>query len=167
MSIYRTKKWQLSLPVALLLLSLLTSLVYAAPATEEKQWLFRGTLQATETYELNFVNMTMFVDANGSGNATHLGRFTYEYQETVNLLNGQGLGSAELVAANGDRVFAELHGQGTPIAPPDLHQVVEEYIITGGTGRFANATGSLALERLVNTATGVTSGRVEGNILIP
>jgi hypothetical protein len=163
----QTKKWQLSLLVAVVLIGLLASWAYAAPAAAEKQWLVKGKFQANETFELDFVNMTMSVDAQGSGNAAHLGRYTYEYQATVNLLNGQGLGSAELVAANGDRLFAELHGQGTPIEPPDLHRVVETYTITGGTGRFANASGSLALERTVNTATGATSGTVNGTIVIP
>ena len=163
----QTKKWQLSLFVAILLVVLLTGWVYAAPVAVEKQWLVKGNFQANETFELDFATMTMAVDAQGSGTASHLGRFTYEYQGTVNLLNGQGLGSAELVAANGDRLFAELQGQGTPIEPPDIHRVVETYTVTGGTGRFANASGSLALDRMVNTATGVTSGTMSGTIIVP
>lgn len=167
MNTNQTKKWQLSLFVAVLLVVLLTSWAYAAPAAAEKQWRVTGAIQANETFELDFATMTMAVDAQGSGNASHLGRLTYEYQATVNLLNGQGLGTAEVVAANGDRIFAELQGQGTPIDPPDLHRIVETYNITGGTGRFANASGSLALDRMVNTATGVTSGTMSGMIVVP
>lgn len=163
----QSKKWQLSLLVAGFLVVLLTSSVYAAPAAAEKQWHVNAAIQANEAFELDFATMTMAVDAQGSGNASHLGRFTYEYQATVNLLNGQGQGTAELVAANGDRIFAELQGQGTPIEPPDLHRIEETYTITGGTGRFANASGSLALDRMVNTATGVTSGTMSGTIVVP
>jgi hypothetical protein len=44
--------------------------------------------------------------------------------------------------------------------------VVEEHTITGGTGRFAGATGSFTLERLVSTVTGVTDGSFDGSILL-
>jgi hypothetical protein len=44
------------------------------PAAAKTAVPFKGSLQATESYE--FQLPTMFVDASGSGNATHLGRFT-------------------------------------------------------------------------------------------
>jgi hypothetical protein len=161
------KKVPLSALIALLLLSLLFSLGIAAPEAAVKHWKVKGTIQALETFEVNLVTMTMDVDGYGSGRASKLGRFTYEYHAVVNLLNGQGSGSAELVAANGDRLFANLNGQGTPIDPPDVHRVVDVFTITGGTGRFANASGSLTLDRIINTATGVTSGKIAGTIIIP
>jgi len=43
---------------------------------------------------------------------------------------------------------------------------VEQHTITGGTGRFAGTTGTFTLDRLVNTATGVTSGSFEGSIVL-
>jgi hypothetical protein len=45
--------------------------------------------------------------------------------------------------------------------------IVEKYVITGGTGRFANASGSFTVQRLVNRATGTSSGTISGTIIIP
>ena len=40
-------------------------------------------------------------------------------------------------------------------------------VITGGTGRFAGAQGSFTIMRLVEQATGDTSGSFEGTITSP
>ena len=40
-------------------------------------------------------------------------------------------------------------------------------LCTGGTGRFAGATGEFTVERLVDTATGETEGSFEGTISSP
>jgi len=165
-----SKKWQLSLLVALLLLGLLASWVSAAPAAAEKQWLVKGRFQANETFELDFANMTLSVDATGSGNATQLGRFTVSYEAVVQLFRdgtGTATPSAHFVAANGDSLFAEGSGLGVPTEIPGVNRIVEKYTITGGTGRFAGASGSFTVERLLNLATGVTSGTFKGSIVLP
>ncbi len=161
------KKMLKSIPMALLLLMVMAGIGYAAPAAAEKQLPFKGTMQAVETYQLAFP--TLFVDASGSGNATHLGRFTVSYQIVVQLFpDGTGIGSesARFVAANGDSLFAKGSGLGIPTETPNVNRIVERYTITGGTGRFAGASGSFTLKRLVNLVTGVTSGAFDGNIVI-
>jgi hypothetical protein len=162
------KKTLITITIGLLLPLLLTSTTFATAAAAEKQWLLKGSLQAVETYELDFP--TLYVDASGSGHATHLGRFTVSYQAIVHLSpDGTGTASvsAHLVAANGDSLFAEGSGQGAPTATPNINRIVELYTITGGTGRFAGASGSFTVERLVSLATGVTSGTIDGDIVIP
>ena len=131
----------------------------------EKEILFKGFVQAVESYDVQFP--TMFVDATGTGTATHLGRFTVTWEFTVNLLNGAGIGSAHFIAANGDSVFTESLGQGNPTEEdPDVSFIVEKHTITGETDRFAGATGGFTLERLVNTVTGDTAGSFDGTIVI-
>jgi hypothetical protein len=58
---------------------------------------------------------------------------------------------------------ATVEGQATP-ASPGVLSIVEVYSITGGTGRFAGATGTFTLESIANQATGVSSGTFSGAI---
>lgn len=125
---------------------------------------FKGSVQAEESYDIQ--GTTLFVDTTGTGVATHLGLFSVTWEFTVNLLNGAGIGSAHFIAANGDSIFTESLGQGDPtIEDPAVTRVVETHTITGGTGRFAGATGGFTLERLVNM-TGITAGSFSGSIVI-
>jgi hypothetical protein len=160
------KKISLAMIVALLLTIVLVSATLVASAAAEKPLPLRGSIEALEIYQVN--GPTMFVTAMGSGEATHLGRYTVSYEVEVDLPTGTGTGlSAQYVAANGDSLFAEGSGQATPTDNPIVFNVVETYTITGGTGRFAGATGSFTEERQVNIETGVTSGTINGNIVIP
>jgi hypothetical protein len=148
---------------------LTAALAGSAPAKKEVP--FKGFVQAVESYVVQLPPAvqfpTLFVDTTGSGVATHLGLFTVTWEFTVNLDNGAGIGSAHFTAANGDSVFTESLGQGNPTEEdPDVSFIVEEHTITGGTGRFAGATGSFTLERLVNTETGNTAGSFNGTIVI-
>jgi hypothetical protein len=72
-------------------------------------------------------------------------------------------GAATFTAANGDTLSTSVVGQATRIGPTTL-SVVEVYTITGGTGRFADATGSFTLESTVDQTTGVSTGTFSGAI---
>jgi hypothetical protein len=48
------------------------------------------------------------------------------------------------------------------VAPPNVVAITETATVTGGTGRFAGATGSIQVERIFDRATGVTTGTLEG-----
>ena len=58
--------------------AMLATVAFASPKVAEKQLPFRGAIQAVETGEFQFP--TVFVDGSGTGNATHLGRFTVSYE---------------------------------------------------------------------------------------
>jgi hypothetical protein len=148
---------------ALLLLAVASGPALAAPTVP-----FKGSVQAQEQYnfDLEANPPLMFVDTSGSGNSTHLGRFTVAWQHTVNLVTLEGVGESQFVAANGDCLFTESAADATPVQAPDIFQIVEEHVITGGTGRFAGATGSFRLTRLVNTTTGATSGSFNGSLTL-
>lgn len=126
--------------------------------------MFTGTVEAQETYVVTAP--TMLVDTTGSGKSAELGPFTVTWEFTVNLDTGAGIGSAHFTAANGDTLDTASLGQGDPTETPDVSRVVEQHTITGGTGRYAGATGGFTLERLVNTVTGVTSGSFAGSIVL-
>lgn len=150
--------------IAMLLLSVLAIPGFAAPAAEE-QLPFKGSIQAAETYVFDLP--TMYVSATGSGNTTMLGKYDFSYQITVDLLTGDGRGGLiEFIAANGDRLYAEGTGYGGPSSTPNFNHVTENYLITGGTGRFIDATGSFTVRRLVSTITGISSGTFEGTIAL-
>ena len=102
-----------------------------------------------------------------TGKATHLGKFTLDIPHVVNAANGTAIGSYEFTAANGDTLTADFTGTATPTAKPGVLAIVETATITGGTGRFAGATGSFTTKRLFNTVTGRTSGSFNGTISSP
>jgi hypothetical protein len=124
---------------------------------------FHGSLEAVETDVV--APPSLLVDGTGTGTATHLGRFTATFTTTVNLSTGSATGGIfRFVAANGDHLDATFTGQGTPTAQPNVASIVETATISGGTGRFAGATGAFTIHRIVNQVTGVSSGSFDGTI---
>jgi hypothetical protein len=157
------KKLLVSTMTALLLVIVLASTTFAAPA--ERELLLKGVLQAQETYA--FFPTMFVVDGTGSGNATQLGLYTINFRAEVDLNTLSSSTSATLITASGDRLFGEGWGQGTPTDDPNLASVVENFTITGGTGRFAGASGNFTLERLVHLDSGFGSGTISGTIVLP
>jgi hypothetical protein len=84
----------------------------------------------------------------------------------VNTTNRTSTGTYEFTAPNGDTLTAGFTGQASLTAPGVL-SIVETATITGGTGRFADATGNFTVERLFNQVTGLTTGSFEGTISSP
>jgi hypothetical protein len=160
------KKTIVSGIVVLLLSIVLSTTSLAAPSAGERQLLLKGSLQATETHLVT--PPTMFVDGTASGNAAQLGAFTMSFQGEVYLPTLFAASeSATLVAADGSTLFAEGSGQGTLTSTPGIVSIVETYTITGGSGRFEGATGSIVVERLVDRATLASSGTISGTIGLP
>ena len=126
---------------------------------------FKGRLEGTATITPGTPPF-LSVSIAGAGNATHLGRFTVEIPHVVNPTNRTSTGTYEFTAANGDTLTAAFAGQSTLTAPGVL-SVVDTATITGGTGRFADATGIFTVERVFNQVTGVTTGSFEGTVLSP
>ena len=121
----------------------------------------RGTFRAVETNEFNFPIVT--VTGAGVGTASHLGRFTLTVAVSVNLTTASGPASAELIAANGDRLSAEGFGQARDEG--NVIVIVETYTITGGTGRFADIGGEFTVERRLNPATLESIGTLSGMLV--
>jgi len=99
-----------------------------------------------------------------TGTATRLGHFAVSVPHLVDLPTRTAAGYYEFTATNGDTLYAEFTGQASPTATPGVISIVETATITGGTGRFAGATGSFVVERLFDRIAGTTIGHFEGTI---
>jgi len=126
---------------------------------------FKGSLQLIEIVHVQ--GNTLISEGSGTGTATHLGRFTVTRHAVVDLDTFVPVGSAHFIAANGDGVITELVGEPPgDTGDPNVLLIKETYTITGGTGRFAGATGSFEVQRLFYLNTGFTSGSFDGTIVI-
>lgn len=144
-----------------LVAALTVSVAIAAVSAVAAETPFKGTADAVETGVTVFPIRSATRD--GTGTATYLGRFTEHVVMQINVLTMHGTGLATFTAANGDTLSASVDGQATRTGPTQL-STVEIYTITGGTGRFADATGTLTLENALEQTTGVSSGTFSGVI---
>ncbi|MEO7133532.1 MAG: hypothetical protein ABI024_04855 [Vicinamibacterales bacterium] len=122
---------------------------------------FRGSLTAKEIDIVTFP--TLLADGEAEGTATHLGRYAATFNATVSVLDGRSTGSYTFTAANGDQLFSTFTGLGVP-AGGALANITETLRITGGTGRFAGASGTLEVHRTLDQSTGASSGSIQGSI---
>jgi hypothetical protein len=149
--------------VSMLMVAVLLSTALTAQASAGVP--FKGTLKAVETHTIEFPYL--YVNGQGWGNATHLGRFADSYQGTVYIPELMGEITDTLTAANGDKIYAQGTGQAAPSGTPGYNLIKMNLTITGGTGRFEGVTGSYYLERLVNIDTKESTGWFEGTIFLP
>jgi hypothetical protein len=150
-----------------LALAVVSVLVFAGPAAAKAQVPFKGRLELGGAIVTPLTPPIVSVEIEGTGNATQLGQFTVSVPHLVNRSTGMLVGSYEFTAANGDTLTADFVGHFVPSGVPGVLFVVETATITGGTGRFAGATGSFTSERLVDTITGTVIGSFEGTISSP
>ena len=150
--------------VVALLLIVTVAFASTVSATGQ-QLLLKGSWDAVETSK--GVPPSVIVSGSGSANATQLGLYTVTYQIQVNVPPGFGSGFSQFVAANGDTLSASVLGKSTPTEIPNVITIVEQHTITGGTGRFEGAGGVITVERVLNRATGISSGTISGTIALP
>ena len=144
----------------------LTALGVATPLVAGEQVPFRGRFAGVaKPLAVNPPIVTAI--ASGRGIATHLGLFLFENPHTVNVATGQLVGTFNLLAANGDKIFADFSGQVSATSTPGVRLVVGTATITGGTGRFTGATGSFVIQRLFDSINSTTVGTFDGTISSP
>lgn len=139
----------------------------AATAAAGERVPFKGTLEGTFTV-LPIPPPAINRQLDATGHATHLGKFTYDFPHSVDrsVVPATGVGFATFTAANGDQVVAFVNGEATLFMPGVLLGV-ENGTILGGTGRFAYASGSFVIERLIDTVNLTTTGSFEGTMSSP
>jgi hypothetical protein len=126
---------------------------------------FQGTLSATVTRGPSPDDPAKVrVVVVGAGHAAHLGRFTFAAPHDVDPVARTAVGTYTFTAANGDTLTATFSGAAAPTATPGVLRIVETATVTGGTGRFAGATGAFTVVRLYDPAAGTTAGSFDGAV---
>jgi len=108
----------------------------------------------------------LLITTASSGNATHLGKFTMLSPHLADLSTLEVGGTQTFTAANGDTLTASFTGQFSPIVGGFLAASIN-CTITGGTGRFAGASGSYTFDILFDPATLTNISVIDGTIVIP
>jgi hypothetical protein len=127
-----------------LLSSLTVALVAASPAAALGNPTARpvtGTRTATTTLDLG----TGAATTTSSGQLAHIGSYTGQSTEQfipTSATTFSFAGTVTLVAANGDELFASFTGSGA-FTSATTSTSTNTFTITGGTGRFDGASGTL------------------------
>jgi hypothetical protein len=104
------------------------------------------------------------VDIGGAGRATHLGQYEYSALECFNPDAGTFAGVATITAADGATLSGHYAGTVAGTTDPNVISYSENLVIDGGTGRFAGASGQLAVDGLANLTTGAYSQSLAGSL---
>ena len=156
--------------IARLSLALLAVLALAGPAAAEgqgKQVPFRGRLEGIVASVTPLTPPFVAVTLEGEGHATQLGHFDVSSSIVANEADGTAVGTYEFTAANGDTLTADYTEHFAETDVPGVFADVITATITGGTGRFAGATGSFVSDRVADHVTGIVSDSFDGTISIP
>ncbi len=100
----------------------------------------------------------------GDCQASHLGKSTLVSDKVINLVAGTQTLQLAFTAANGDVLHANGTGTNVMVAP-GVVQFTADVTFTGGTGRFANATGRATIRGQANIAEAKSAMVMEGFIL--
>ena len=84
------------------------------------------------------------------------------------MATAQSTGTFTFTAANGDQLITTTTGREDAFVPPNVSHVTLVATIVGGTGRFAEATGTFTVRwvGIIDFATGTSTetGSFEGHI---
>jgi hypothetical protein len=128
---------------------------------------FKGSSEQQAVSATPVDPQTVFVVTEGEGHMTHLGRFTFVSPHFSGLVDFGIDGTQNFTAANGDQLFADITGQLQPVLTDDGRVLLVGEVhgtVTGGTGRFGNATGTYTFHLVFDTATLASTGEFDGDI---
>jgi hypothetical protein len=151
--------------VSVLLLALLGAITTPALAGEPVP--FKGHSENQAISAVLVPPDHVFVTTVGEGTATHLGQFTFISPHLSGLLDFSIEGIQIFTAANGDELHATLAGNLHPEIDETGHVFLVGDVagtITGGTGRFTNATGTFTFSLIFDTETAHSFAEIDGTI---
>jgi hypothetical protein len=110
-------------------------------AAGSEQIPFRGVWSGYTVSAVPVDENVVLVTSRGTGQSTHLGRFTMESPHFTYLDTLEVEGEQIFTGANGDTITARISGQFVETSAGTLEAILSG-VITGGTGRFLGASGS-------------------------
>ena len=119
------------------------------PALARDEVPFNGTVSGYVESQVPVDECTVHTHVVNFGNANQLGAFTGTAEFYPNFCedppNITYTGTFDWFAANGDEISGTFAGYLSPTGTPGLYDNHETAEVTGGTGRFTNATGHFEL----------------------
>lgn len=110
---------------------------------------FKGAFQGQDAHDTNLPPgaTTVLIRTVANGIGTHFNQFLLVREITGDLVNLTQTGSAHWVAANReDSIYTTVAGKAELDMTGGGLKVTETHTVTGGTGRFTGAQGSLEVE---------------------
>ena len=156
--------------IVLILLGISASLLAPAAAEAASEPPFRAEFTGQAMFTPTSTPGVFVNTFAGEGLASHLGRVEVSVTEIIDLTSPSGAvvqrdGRMTMNAANGDALRWSYSGAGTsPDAGGDL-TFSGTYTVTGGTGRFADASGRGTYTGAGNVVTGKASVSYTGTVL--
>jgi len=153
-----------------LVLTALALLPLAYPAMAGDEVPFKGKeAGAIISDVLPFAFPFAFDRMTATGEATHIGHYTLTGDFVANVIFGTAVATFMITAANGDMLFLDAEGF---VLQTDLTKVVWNFTVSGGTGRFEEATGSFTAHLQLAAAVGSLSpnpyvAEIEGTFSTP
>ena len=148
--------------VAVLVLAALAVPIYAAASDAAP---FHGSESGTFRLSGGCGAGGVVVEVTGVGRGTQVGNYRVDYSECFVPATGAVTdGSFTLTAANGDVLSGTYGGRVSPTADPNVIAFDDPGVVTGGTGRFAAASGSITQSGVANPATGRYTASLVGSI---
>src|SRR5262249_46245804 len=139
-----------------------------APASAADQVPFTATGTVVITGVTHLPGGLIQLDGSVSGNASHLGNFTGPITR-IQDHQGNFATTTVFIGANGtDSVFLAVSGNlESPKGSSCVFISTGTYTVTGGTGAFANATGSGTTSSEIDQCAGTAVGTYTGTISQP
>ena len=147
---------------ASLVVALLTILGFAAPVAAGEQVQIKGSVSSGQVEVIPVGPTVLLFHGTGSGQATYLGTLMMEIWLYVDITAPEtAYGQYKLTTPSGATLNADFTAVGVPTEEdPSVIHFLETGIITGGTGRFAGATGVITREGLNNEDVAMLGGTI-------